>query len=157
MIRTIALAALLPLAALAESLVASNGVSVLAIPAPYSRDAPTLSQRATNTAYAIGDKVRIDTGSYVARYGGTTGVATNAPLPVITDGTVTWLRLPKIRNSVILIQKVSGSTAKITIGGSDFYLIADGAMITLTDNSIPPMDIYAEGVGGNSTLSTLAW
>lgn len=95
---------------------------------------PAVPLWVAQTAYRVGDRVRLAAGAFLeATVAGTSGVSAPAPPAVgatVTDGTVTWLRAFNIESSsnttTTATVWVSGGTVGQEYGGTNRIVTAGG-------------------------------
>lgn len=133
----------------------TNGVAVTNL------SGTTIRLWTNGVAFATGDVVRMLAGGprYVAQIGGTSGSTLPAVGPyIVVDGTISWMKLPSMKRTGLVIQYVGGGAAALSFGSSgNLSLSTPGAVFTAAAPSCYDGAIYGSAVGSNVVYSVIAW
>lgn len=140
--------------------VITNGtVSMVLSPVVDQKALPAVSNRVASTSYAAGEICKISSIPYVARYAGETSsdpASSIQPRPVITDGSVTWIRCRIGIRMGFCVQWVSGGDATLYVNGGPVLLSSTNIQaISLGPEYRGP--VYVLATGADTTLNVSDW
>lgn len=149
------------LAALAggQFVITNGAASMVLSPVIDQKALPSVSNRVASTTYVAGEICKISNLPYIARYAGETSsdpASSIQPKPVVTDGSVTWIRCRVGIRMGFCVQWVSGGDATLYVNGGPVLLSSTNIQaVSLGPEYRGP--VYVLATGADATLNVSDW
>lgn len=155
----IAIAVNLPAFAGGQFVITNGAASMVLSPVIDQKALPSVSNRVAGASYLAGEICKISNLPYIARYAGDASPDPSSaiqPKPVVTDGTVTWIRCRIGIRMGFSVQWVSGGDATLYVNGGPVLL----GSTNIQAISIGPEyrgPVYVSAAGADATLNVADW